>query len=468
MAGRRTSVLGLCVAAAMLVACGPRFPERASNAFVGQPTGVPSTQPSGTSGPATTAPTTVTTVGPRTTKGPTRTITVRGGGIPKGGVIKVGGLFPLTGGLSALGVPASRGAEAYFNWINEQGGVHGTTFKFIRCDDQAVDTQTTACAKKLVEQDDVFVMGPSFTPFSLTVIRQLEELGTPWVGFDGINIEGFDSPSVVTIGAPIEPMGHALLEYWFNKQKRETGEAPKNIGAVVLDSAPAQTYIKEARERICPRLGCTIVREQEVNYQTTQYGTICSNMINRGVDAIWIITDPASAVKLLAQCSSYKPKHGFLGQHGIYMDVTVDEAGRAANGILANSGILPPSVDAPATRQMKQVISRYFPDATYGYFTALSYASAQMLVDLVRAVYDSGQPLTRQSMLDMAKKISNYSCQGLCKGVNLAPPAGRTGGNHNVWIVRADFSSGSGDWVLEKGPIDAFRTGTWPCPGKPC
>ena len=118
MAGRRTRVLALATLfTVMLVACGPRFPGRADNVAAGQPTAGATTLPTDVAAP-TTGPTTVATRAPRATQGPPRTISVRGGGIPKGGVIKVGGLFPLTGGLSALGVPASRGAEAYFNWIN--------------------------------------------------------------------------------------------------------------------------------------------------------------------------------------------------------------------------------------------------------------------------------------------------------------------------------------------------------------
>src|SRR2546427_12704234 len=36
-----------------------------------------------------------------------------------GGVIKVGGVFPLSGGLSALGRPVEQAARAYFRSINE-------------------------------------------------------------------------------------------------------------------------------------------------------------------------------------------------------------------------------------------------------------------------------------------------------------------------------------------------------------
>jgi branched-chain amino acid transport system substrate-binding protein len=454
-----SAATGGILLALVLVACGPRFVPESAPA-PGQAPNQPSIAPQQTQAPQPTG--TAAPAGPQTrvTK---RIVKGTKGETVTGGVIRVGGLFPLSGGLAALGTPAFQGADAYFRWVNDHGGVRGKTFDFRACNDQANDTQSSTCAKKLVDQDGIFVMGPSFTPFSLTVIKQLEDAGVPWIGFDGINVEGFDAANVVSIGAPIEPMAHALLPYWYAKEGK-----PKKIGAVVLDVAPAKTYMREAQKVICPKLGCEIIAQQEVQYTTTEYGTICRKMRNDGVDAIWIITDPASAVKLLVACSSLKPPKGFLGQHGIYLDLTLEQSGQVADGILANSAVLPDSVDTAATREMKKIIRTYYPDAEFGYFTALSFASARMVVDLVARMLESGTALTRDNILRTASRFTSYDCNGLCKGVNLSPPARKTGGNHNVWIVRADFSSGKGRWVYESGPIDAFRSTTWPCPGKPC
>lgn len=393
------------------------------------------------------------------------------GSVVTGGVIKIGGLFPLSGGLSALGKPAFEGANAYFNFLNDNGGIRGKKIEFITCDDQADDTRSTTCAKRLIDQNGAFIMGPSFTPFSLTVIRHLTQQGIPWIGFDGINVEGFEAPNVVTVGAPIETMAHALLPYWFDEIKNRTGAAPKRIGAVVLDVAPSRTYVEEAKKVICPKLGCEIVTERRVTYTTTEYSTICRTMQNQRVDAVWIITDPASAIKLLVQCQGigYKPPKGFLGQHGIYLDLTLQQAGSFADGMLANSAVMPASIESPATNEMRQIVTRYYPKAELGYFSTLAYASARLTADLIDRVLASGKELTRRNVL-AAASVESYDCHGLCKNVDLSPPVSRTGGNHNVWIVEADFSTGEGRWIPKTGPIDAFRVRTWPCQGRarPC
>lgn len=384
--------------------------------------------------------------------------------VKRGGTVKVGGLFPLSGGLSALGTPAFQAADAYFRYLNQRGGIDGTKIEFIPCDDQADDTRSTTCAKQLVEQQGIFMMGPSFTPFSLTVIDQLRKGGVPWVGYDGINVEGFQAENVVTVGAAIEPMEHALLPYWYRKTERELGRPPSKIGAVVLDSAPAQTYLREAQNVVCPKLGCQIVRTQPVGYTTTEYGTICRNFQQDRVDTVWIITDPASAIKLLVQCReiNYAPPAGWLGQHGIYLDLTLQQSGPVSDGTYANSAILPDTVDAPATKEMRQIVTTYYRNATFGYFAGLGFASARLVEDVLREAFKAGD-LTRPGVLAAASRITRYDCHGLCKDVSLAPPAARTGGNHNVWVVRAS----KGKWLYDAGPIDAWQAETWPRPGRP-
>src|SRR5438309_9438141 len=105
-------------AAALLVivsACGPRFPTSAI------PEGAPTTNPASAAGTATSP-----TVGP--SAGATTTTTViKGskGSVVTGSIVKIGGLFPKSGGLSALGLPAYQGAAAFFNWANERNLVPG-------------------------------------------------------------------------------------------------------------------------------------------------------------------------------------------------------------------------------------------------------------------------------------------------------------------------------------------------------
>ncbi|MCA1831620.1 MAG: ABC transporter substrate-binding protein [Actinobacteria bacterium] len=441
-------------------ACGPRFqsPQAQPDTFetVSVLGGTPSTVPSASTTSTTKTQLVRRLIGSRSDRGFKVT----------GGTITIGGLFPLSGGLSSIGTPAAQGAQAWFRYVNDHGGIEGKKIKFIPCDDRADDTQSTVCAKRLVEEEGIFAMGPSFTPFSETVVSQLDSEGVPWIGWDGINKPGFSKSTVVTVGAAIEPMAHALVPYWYRQIEKETGIAPKKIGAVTLDVGPAGTYITVAKKYLCPKLGCTIVKDQRVNYQTTEYGTICRSMQNEKVDTVWIVTDPASAIKLFTFCREigYKPRVGFLGQHGIVLDLTLKQSGPFANGTMANSAVVPDTEKIPPVNEMKSIMRTYYPDVSFGYWNTLAFASARMFTDLVGDVLRSGKELNRQTLLEAAAGHVSYDCHGLCKDVNLTPPMSQSGGNHWVWIVKAQ----NGHWVKVAGPLDAYQSETWPCPGRPC
>lgn len=70
-------------------------------------------------------------------------------------VIKIGGLFALTGGLSAYGPPIADAAKLAFKDINEAGGVLGTKLEFVVRDTGTAAAMGRDAAAKLVEIDRV-------------------------------------------------------------------------------------------------------------------------------------------------------------------------------------------------------------------------------------------------------------------------------------------------------------------------
>jgi branched-chain amino acid transport system substrate-binding protein len=330
---------------------------------------------------------------------------------------KVGGIFPLSGGISALGRPAEQAARAYIQSINDAGGVNGHRIDFITEDDGGDPNRTRAAAEKLVERDGIFVMGPSFTPFSPDLVSFLEKKGVPFIGFDGVNVEGFSSPSTVTVGASIAPHARTLVPYWVEKTH------VKRMAIVYLDVPPAVTYLKETRDVICPKIGCQVVDAQPVQFNTTDYTSILLRFRSQSVEGVFIVTDPGSAVKLLLQAKQqdYKPSPGgYLGQHGIYLDLVAGSCGSFCDGILAPTSLFPPQVKSPATDEMRKTVGKYFSNVEYGYFTELGYVSARLLVDVLRK---AGSP-DRAKVLEVARGLTAYDTGGFtnpAKPLDLTP-----------------------------------------------
>ena len=77
------------------------------------------------------------------------------GSAPATGTLKIGGGFALTGGESALDLPAAHGAQLAVKEINAAGGVNGQQIELVTHDSKYDMTVTAQVAKQYVEQDKV-------------------------------------------------------------------------------------------------------------------------------------------------------------------------------------------------------------------------------------------------------------------------------------------------------------------------
>ena len=94
--------------------------------------------------------------------------------------ILLGSHLPLSGLAAAWGVDLKVGMDAYFAYVNDNGGVHGRKIKLIVGDDQYAGPMASEVVRKLVEQDKVFaMMGGLGTQAQSAVWKYLEEKGVP-------------------------------------------------------------------------------------------------------------------------------------------------------------------------------------------------------------------------------------------------------------------------------------------------
>src|SRR6201996_2031902 len=71
--------------------------------------------------------------------------------------IKLGNTAPYSGPASAYGTLA-RAEAAYFQMLNDEGGVNGRKIEFLTLDDAYSPAKTVEQTRKLVEQDEVLAM----------------------------------------------------------------------------------------------------------------------------------------------------------------------------------------------------------------------------------------------------------------------------------------------------------------------
>ena len=109
--------------------------------------------------------------------------------------IRIGNLMPYTGNLDVFGV-IGKAEAAYFDMINDRGGINGRKVRFISYDDNSDPSVALDLTRGLVERDQVLLLFGSFgTPNNLAVRKYLNEKQIPQL-FVASGDEQFGNPSV--------------------------------------------------------------------------------------------------------------------------------------------------------------------------------------------------------------------------------------------------------------------------------
>src|SRR3954463_1394890 len=97
--------------------------------------------------------------------------------------IRIGNVMPYSGNLEIFGA-IGKAQAAYFEMINERGGINGRKIRFMSYDDLSDSANAMDLARILVEIDNVLLMFGSFgTPGNLAVRKYLNERQVPQLFF---------------------------------------------------------------------------------------------------------------------------------------------------------------------------------------------------------------------------------------------------------------------------------------------
>ena len=93
--------------------------------------------------------------------------------------IRIGNVMPYSGSLEVFGA-IGKAEAAYFEMINERGGINGRKVRFISYDDKSDPSTALDLTRGLIEKDDVLLMFGSFgTPGNFAVRAYLNERQIP-------------------------------------------------------------------------------------------------------------------------------------------------------------------------------------------------------------------------------------------------------------------------------------------------
>jgi ABC-type branched-subunit amino acid transport system substrate-binding protein len=306
--------------------------------------------------------------------------------------IKLGSYLPLQSGLAAGATQMKEGTEAYFKWVNDNGGVNGRKIEWIVENDSYNPQQTVAVVKKLVDRDDVFaVVSTLGTVTNLAVLPFLHQRGVPVINPAGghVNLNKPKDKNVFGILPLSSEIGESMADYALARlgaKKIAIFFQNDQFGKDQRDGAVE--YLK--KKNLAPAAEASYVpADVDISAQV-----IALRQAQPDAVLLAVIPKHGSLFMKEAQKLGWKPK--IVGHNTMADPVVTDLAGDALEGIYVNLMTAVDSMDTPQVKQANEILSKYSPKTKPGYYPYLGMAGAKIFVEGAKK---AGQDLTRAKLI---------------------------------------------------------------------
>jgi branched-chain amino acid transport system substrate-binding protein len=363
--------------------------------------------------------------------------------------IKIGNTGPYSGPLAnASPIPLSM--KAYFAMINAQGGVNGRKLTWITYDDGYSPPKTVEMTRKLVEEDQVFIVsGPVGTPTTTAVWRYMNEKKVPQL-FPATGATKWNDPKghpwTAAFFISYQAEGHIYAAYIL-KNKPDA-----KIAVLYQNDDFGKDYLKGVVDGLGAKAASMI--KAKLSYETTD-PTVDSQIIQlqaAGCDVLITIAIPkfgALAVRKVAEID-WKPLH-ILNGIASSVGATLKPAGlENAKGIVSDTSFKDPTdpqwQNDAGYRQWLAFMDKYYPNGdktdnqtVYGYSIGDTTA---------RILKECGDDLTRENVMRQAVNLHNIELPMLIPGITL-----NSGPSDFQLIKQAQMRRFNGERYVPFGPV---------------
>jgi branched-chain amino acid transport system substrate-binding protein len=330
--------------------------------------------------------------------------------------IKIGQTMPYSGPVTAFGT-LGKGELAFFNMINDQGGVNGRRIRLISLDDGYAPPKTVEQTRKLVEQEGVAFMFSSIgTAPNTAVQKYLNDRKIPQIFIgSGASKWGNYQEFPWTIGgvqATFRAEGRIYARYIL--QQKSTAK----IGVLYQNDDYGKDYFLGLKDVLGDKFEQVVSTQ---SYEPTD-PTIVS-LQGAGVDAIIVGATPKFAAQSIRKVYDigWKPMF-FLTNVSIWVNSVMEPAGfEKGVGIISSAYVKDPT-DAgwdndPGMKQWRDFMRRYMTDADANDQNYVNSFNSGMV--LVQTIKQCGDDLSRENILKQATNLRDLELPMLLPGIKV-------------------------------------------------
>ena len=312
--------------------------------------------------------------------------------------IKIGSCSALDGPARQLGLQTVLGATAYFNYINDHGGVNGRKLSLSSFDDGYDSERTSACFASL-KRENVFAGGFFVgTPTAAKYVPMAEAEHMPVVGlFTGAQFL-------------YEPVKHEILNLRasYNDETREQVDnlwksGVRKIGVIYQDDGFGKAILDGVKLALAKH-----------NAAPAATGTFARNTLDvaQGIESVRaakpeavILASPyAPAAEIVKQAHGQGWRPLFLTVSFVGTEAFITAAGKEADGVVITQ-VVPPydRTDLPTVKLYRECLGKYMSSTQPSFVSLEAFVNAMVIAEGLKR---AGNNPTREKFIEALESMN--------------------------------------------------------------
>ena len=328
--------------------------------------------------------------------------------------IKIGVMAPLTGNASSYS-KAQIGLDAYYKWVNDQGGIHGRKIETVLEDYACDSTKGVAAVKKLIHQDKVFMLhGNSCSAVAMAIKPIVVEAGIPWVIAHAAN-PAISTPPVKNIfhGVPVgKTRGVAMGQFVASKP------GLSRVAIISHTDDWAKSYCAPATEYLASK---QIKPALEVAFERGQADSTAQTLRIKQANPDFVIAClyEAETAIFLKDMKKYAVNVPVMGTAGTDLENTLKRVGdldTVANYYVPH--MYADNLDGPRLKKFVDILKKYYPNETVTAFSLISMGGGAAVVEALKR---AGRDLTRDKLIAELDRTKGFETGVLAGAITWSP-----------------------------------------------
>jgi ABC-type branched-subunit amino acid transport system substrate-binding protein len=326
---------------------------------------------------------------------------------------------PHSGPGSLYGV-LGRIGEAYFQMLNEQGGINGRKIKFLTMDDAYSAPKCVEATRRLVEQDEVLALfGSLGTAPQTAVHKYLNSKGVPQLLLN-TGASKWNDPKNnkwTMAGLPLYPTEARILAKHVLSVKPEA-----RVGILYQNDDFGRDFLGPFKKALADAGGkAQVIMEQTYDLTDPTVDSQLINLSKSGADVFYNITTGKATSQSIRKVAELGWKPLQLLSAGSTGRSILSAAGfENANGIVAiryskDAGV-PRWKDDPDVKGFEALRSKYLPSVDPD--NTIAYAGYGQAVTMGEILRRCGDTLTRENVLKHASTLAGFHSPFFLDGIS--------------------------------------------------